>query len=200
MKYQIREKWRDLEKYLKHNQTYLLFYRWFLKDFLNQEIQVNEEEITSMAYESDAISVVGDEEEYWNLDKKSFFSNTFICHIRMDLVNPGEIVAVSKSCYGFTGYTQSELLKNKINKLMPKVIAEGHDVILREYITVGVKYTDDRIETFMKLKDNAIKPVTLMIKLFYQVYGNIEMVGLFREIRSRVETPEYIVTDNSGVR
>lgn len=152
-----------------------------------------------MAYESDAISVVGDEEEYWNLDKKAFFSNTLICHIRMDLINPGEVVAVSKSCFGFTGYTQSELLKGKINKLMPKVIAEGHDVILREYITVGIKYTDGRIETFMKLKDNSIKPVTLIIKLFYQVYGNIEMVGLFREIRSRVETPEYIVTDNSGV-
>lgn len=177
----------------------MLYYKWFLKDFLNQEIPVNEEEINSMAFDSDAISVAGGEDEIWMLDKKAFFSNTFICHIRMDLVNPGEIVSVSKSCYGFTGYSQNELLKSKINKLMPKAIAEGHDVILREYITVGIKYTDNRIETFMKLKDSTIKPVNLIIKLFYQVYGNIEMVGLFREMRSRVETPEYIITDNSGV-
>lgn len=180
----------------------MLYYKWFLRDFLNQDIQVNEEEVTSMAFESDTISVVGDgDEEYVNLDKKAFYSNTFICHIRMDLINPGEIVAVSRSCYAFTGYTHTELLKNKINKLMPKVIADGHDVILREYITVGIKYTaDNKIETFMKLKDSSIKPISVMIKLFYQVYGNIEMVGLFREIRSRVETPEYIVTDNSGVK
>lgn len=177
----------------------MLFYRWFLKDFLNQQIQVNEEEINTMAYDSDAISLAGGDEEYWHLDKKAFYTNTFICHIRMDLVNPGEIVAVSKSCFGFTGYSQSELLKAKVNKLMPKVIAEGHDVILREFITIGIKYTDDRIETFMRLKDNTIKPINLIIKMFYQVYGNIEMVGLFREVRSRVETPEYIITDNSGV-
>lgn len=153
-----------------------------------------------MAFESDAISVAGPgDDEFWVLDKKAFYSNTFICHIRMDLINPGEIVAVSRSCYSFTGYTYSELMKSKINRLMPKVIADGHDAILREYITVGIKYTDNRIETFMKLKDNSIKPVNLIIKLFYQVYGNIEMVGLFREVRSRVDTPEYIITDSSGV-
>ena len=201
IKYQLREKWRDLEKYLKHNINYKLFYKWFLKDFLNQDISVNEEEITALAHESDTISVIGeDNEEYINLDKKAFYSNTFICHIRMDLVNPGEIVAVSKSCYGFTGYSMKELMRSKINKLMPKVIAENHDIILKEYITVGIKYTDNKIDTFLKLKNSAVKPVTLLIKLFYQVYGNIEMVGLFREIKSRVDTPEHIVMDSNGVK
>lgn len=75
------------------------------------------------------------------LDKKPFLISSFIAHIRMDLVNPGEVLAVSRSCYSFTGYDQTELLKQKINKLMPKVIAQSHDVILRQYISVGITFT-----------------------------------------------------------
>lgn len=196
----MNDKWKHLEKYLRYNPNYMLFYRWFLKDFLNQDVTINEDYINAMAIDSDNISVAGDElEEYENLDRKSFFSDTFICHIRMDLKNPGEVLAVSKSCYGFTGYTAEELMHQKVNKLMPKMIADIHDSVLKQYISVGMKFTDERIQSFMKLKDNSVKPINLTIKMFYQVYGNIEMVGLFREIRSRVENPEYIVMNNSGV-
>lgn len=196
----MKDKWKHLEKYLKYNPNYMLYYRWFLKDFLNQEVPVNEDYINAMAFDSDTISVAVEEvEEYENLDRKTFYSDTFICHIRMDMVNPGEILSLSKSCFGFTGYTHEELMHQKINKLMPKMIADVHDSVLKQFISVGMTFTDGRIQSFMKLKDFSLKPINLTIKLFYQVYGNIEMVGLFREIRSRVENPEYIVMNNSGV-
>lgn len=162
---------------------------------------VNEDYINAMVSTSDQI-ITGPGEEYdefSNLEKRSFLGDTFICHIRMDMINPGEIVAVSRSCFGFTGYTEHELLKTKINRLMPKVIADCHDSILRQYISVGMTFTNERINSFMKMKDCALKPIHLMIKLFYQVHGNIEMVGLFRETKSRIENPEYIVMNSAGV-
>ena len=192
-----------LEKYLKHNTMYMLYYKWFLKDFLNQDITVNEDYINSMAAETENINLNGEEEfrDNMTLQRKPFYTDTFIVHIRMDSINPGEILSVSKSCYSFTGYQQAELLRQKINKLMPKVIAESHDVILKQYISLGIRFRKEgKFDSFMQLKDNTLKHINLLVKLFYQVNGNIEMVGLMRECRVRFENPDYIVFENNGVR
>lgn len=182
----------------------MLYYRWFLKDFLNQSISVNEEFINSLSTENEKfVQNQGPGEEFddnMTLDRKPFYSDTLIAHIRMDLISPGEIVSISKSCFNFTGYEQAELVKQKINKLMPKVIANAHDIILRQFITLGITFTSNIIGTYMLVKDGTLKPVNLLIKLYYQVYGNIEMVGLFRENKHRVENPEVILFENNGVR
>ena len=49
------------------------------------------------------------------------------------------------------------------------------------------------------MKDMTIKPVHILIKLVYQVQGNIEMVGLFRNVHALQENVNYILFDNTGV-
>jgi PAS domain S-box-containing protein len=200
-KYAIRDKWKYLEKYLRYNSKYMLYWRWFLKDFLNRDITVNEELVNAMAIEHENLQSNGleDFDDSITLNRKPFYSDTFIAHIRMDLQNPGEIISVSRSCFSFTGYSHQELLHQKINKLMPKTIADGHDAVLHQFIHVGITFTNNKISTFMKMKDGSIKAVNLLIKLYYKMNSNLQMVGLFREVHSRVENLDYILTEHNGV-
>ena len=201
-KHQLKEKWVYLEKYLSSNQNYRIYFRWFLKDFLNQEATINEETINEMS--GDVEKPVSSEADDFNdpmmLVKKPFFYDTMIVHIRMDTTHPGEITAVGQTCYSFSGYTEKELLRSKINKLMPKVIADQHDKILRQFVQVGMTFIgNNMITTFMKMKNNTLKAVNLLIKLNYQVVGNFEMVGLFREVKRNTESLDYIIVDSNGV-
>lgn len=200
-KYSIRKKWKYLEKYLKYNSKYMLYWRWFLKDFLNRDISVNEELVNAMAIEHDNAHTNGieDFDDNLTLNRKPFYNDTFIAHIRADLQNPGEIVAVSRSCYSFTGYSPQELMHQKINKLMPKTIADGHDAVLHQFIHVGITFTNNRISTFMKTKDGSLKAINLLIKPYYKMNSNLQMVGLFREVHSRLESLDYILTEHNGV-
>ena len=43
IKINLREKWKMLERYITHNTFYSAYYRWFLKDFLNQRVSSNDE-------------------------------------------------------------------------------------------------------------------------------------------------------------
>ena len=203
VKYALRDKWKYLEKYLKHNMMYMLYYRWFLKDYLNQDVTINEDYVNALLPDSEKQNNVYEDYLDDNTlgEKKQayvFYPDTFIVHIRMDLHNPGEIVSVNRSSYNFTGYEQNELVKQKINILMPKVISDAHDVILRQYITLGITFTNNKIDTYIQVKDKTIKPVNLLIKLYYKMSGNIEMVGLFREVKHRLDNPEIIVFENNG--
>lgn len=200
-KYAIREKWKYLERYLKYNTKFMLYWRWFLKDFLNRDVTVNEELVNAMSIEHENAHNNGieDFDDNLTLDKKPFYSDTFIAHIRMDMHNAGEIIALSRSCYSFTGFTVQELMHQKINKLMPKTIADGHDAVLNQFINVGITFTNNKISTFMKMKDGSLKAINLLIKMYYKMNSNLQMVGLFREVHSRLESLDYIVTEHNGV-
>ena len=58
-------------------------------------------------------------------------------------------------------------------------------------------FTNNKIDTFIHVKDKTVMQVYLLIKLYYKMTCNTEMVGLLGEVKHRLDNHEIIVFDNN---
>lgn len=202
-KYKILENWTNITDYLKHNPMYNLYYKWYLKDFLNKRTQFSEDEMNSLGDVNKNVSLKSaDFVEDLDLDSIAFFNDSGIVHLSMEKDKIGTIIEANMGICNLTGYMKSEIVGENIKKLMPKNIAEKHDDVLKNFVrTGGKKYTNGEIQSYMVLKNGMVTRVNILFKLVFNlVTGHIEMVGIIREVKTRSESNNYLLVDNAGVR
>lgn len=83
---------------------------------------------------------------------------------------------------------------------MPKEIHDQHDKILLNFVRTGGKYfTKGEIKSYLVTSKGEILRVNIMTKLFFdQLRTDIQMVGMIREVNSRVENKDYLLMDTKG--
>lgn len=84
--------------------------------------------------------------------------------------------------------------------LMPKFIAKKHDTILENYIRNCQTFTDNQISSHLQTKQKFIQPVNIFLKLISSMSGDIEMIGMMREIKSRSHLVDHILVDQNDVK
>lgn len=199
-KEEVQENWGKIEEYLKFNDTYLIFHRWFLREFLQKRVVIGENELNALIKRNEYLSVKSFQEiDELEIEKKAFSIDTFIVHVSMNKESIGKITASSRSVKKFTGYEAKEIEGKNINVLMPKSIRSLHQNILEDYVVNCQRETNNQISSFIKKKDNFITPVRVVLKLVIH-FGNIEFVGMIRHVVSRTQRCEYLLIDSSRVR
>ena len=98
-----------------------------------------------------------------------------------------------------SGYNKEDILGKNIKVLMPKFIANKHDDILLKYVRTCQKFTENHISSFLLKKDKSIQPINIYIKLISNMEGEIEMVGMIREVKSRVDKVDYLLLDEHEI-
>lgn len=83
-KYQLLEKWQLISEYVEYNPFFKLYYRWFLKDFINKKITVSEEELNLMSTKTDFQSMDSkDHMKQLKLESVAFYRDSLVIHLDM---------------------------------------------------------------------------------------------------------------------
>ena len=112
---------------------------------------------------------------------------------------------VNVGVLNMTSFSKSDLVGFNITKLMPKPICDYHDKILSNFVKTGGKtYTEDETEgeirTFMLTRHKILVRVNILFKLIYNMHeGDIQLVGMIREVKSRSDSHNYLLIDEEGV-
>lgn len=105
LKTEVLEKWEDLQDYIQYNPIFNIYYKWFIKDFLNKDIRISEEEIQSLGDLNQNLSVKSqDLVSKLNLDKVAFLKDSGIAHISLHKESIGRIIMINNGMLGITRY------------------------------------------------------------------------------------------------
>ena len=100
MKFHLLEKWSSISEYVDFNPIFNLYYKWFLKDFINKDINISEEELNLMSTKHDFQSLAShDYVKNLKLEKVSFYNDTLVVHIDMQEIKLGKIKYVKDYFY-----------------------------------------------------------------------------------------------------
>ena len=88
-----------------------LYYKWYLKDFLNTNTRITENEIQALGDFKENISLKSlDMLEQLKLDKLVFYKDSAIAHISLMKESIGKIIKMNDSLSTMTKYKKSDLL------------------------------------------------------------------------------------------
>lgn len=106
---------------------YNLYYKWYLKDILNNHVRMTEEEIQLLGDPNHNVSLKS--QDYIDdlvLDKIVFYKDSGIVHLNMQKGHLGKIIKVNNGMLHLSKYHMTELIGQNISKIMPKEIKELH--------------------------------------------------------------------------
>ena len=94
-KFKILKNWTNITNYLQYNPMFNLYYKWYLKDFLNQDTEFNEDDLIALGdinknVSLKSVELVNDLE----LDKIAFYNDSGIIHLNLQKEKVGHILDV----------------------------------------------------------------------------------------------------------
>jgi len=112
-------------------------------------------------------------------------SNTCILTVSGNFNNMGTVVNVNNEITRILNFSKSDLIGQNISKIMPKVYADIHDSLMRNYFeTSQSKIIGIERIVFPVNKGGYLVPCTLMIKILPNLEEGIKIVGFLKEIET----------------
>ena len=189
--------WGPLKAYLYKQKKIMYYYNWFLKDFLQKKIILNEEEVDDL-FENDVASVYSN--EFLNTlkdDHVLFQADTAVVHMSGNYNDLGRIIKTNKAAMNMFGYPKSELERSNVDILMPGIISHRHGYYLNSYIITGKsKLLYAQKKTFAKDKTGFIMPIWIVVKQLNNSEGQIQYAGLLRPLSQKKDENNYYILLN----
>ena len=114
------KKWKNLQDYIQHNPMYNLYYKWYLRDFLNNNARMSEEEIQLLGELNQNVSIKSqDLIKDLRLDKVVFYKDSGIIHLSMQKEKIGTVVKANSGILKLLGMHSVELIGKNVAKIMP---------------------------------------------------------------------------------
>ncbi len=97
--------------------------------------------------------------------------------------NIGSIKNTNNEILRILEYSPSEIIGQNVSRLMPKVIADMHDIFLRNFLETGEQHVmwKERI-VYAQSKSGYLIPCTLMTKVIPNLIEGIRIVGFLKEL------------------
>ena len=101
-----------------------------------------------------------------------------------NLVNIGEILSVNLTlCKNFKFKEKHEIIKNKIQIIIPYYIAQFHDAFIKRYFDAAKKYVLDNDRTvFGLLTTGFILPFMMHVKIIPNLNPSIRFLGFLKKL------------------
>ena len=193
--------WTPLKPYLEKYKKLMLYYNWFLKDFLHKKMLLTEEGVDDI-FEEDNYSIHSN--DFFGALKNDhiiFHDNTPIIHMSGNHNDMGKILKANRAAAKVFRYRKQELETLNISALMPRNIAEQHNYYIESYIKTGKSKTlYTQIKVFAKDKEDYVIPVWLLVKQLNTLNGLVEYVGLMRPVSTKKDDSHsyYMLFNNHG--
>ena len=108
----------------------------------------------------------------------------------------GTIQYISQSLVTMLGYSHSELLTQKVDKIIPITIAQFHNRYMRRFESHGNSTIFHAMRRmFAKHTNGHIIPVYLLVKPIFSIEKGMQYLGMLKEIK---EPNNHILTDRLG--
>lgn len=120
--------------------------------------------------------------------------NIGVIHLGTTSHNFGVILNSNTEVKSLLGYDRSELVGQKVIKIMPKVYSEIHDNFIRGYLDKSdhVKLPVEKIVYAMK-KDHMIIKSSLAVKIFPSATADFQLIGFFKKYQKSEERSDIMV-------
>lgn len=127
-------------------------------------------------------------------------SNTCIMTVSGNFNSMGTVINANNEITRILGFTKSEIIGQNISKIQPKVYADIHDTLMRNYFEtsesriIGV----ERV-VFPINKRGYLVPCTLMIKILPNLEEGVKIVGFLKEIETEVSSSKTVDFENEDI-
>lgn len=121
-------------------------------------------------------------------------SNTCIVTLSGNFNSIGTVTNSNNEITRILGFSKNDLIGQNVNRIMPKVIADIHDSLLKSYFESSEsKIVGSGLEriVYPQNKNGYMVPCTLMIKVLPNLDEGIRIVGFFKEIDDSAELKAY---------
>ncbi len=118
-------------------------------------------------------------------ERLKFSENNNICIVTCsgNLYTLGRVLDVNKEITNVLGYSNIELTGENVSKIMPRVIGDIHDNIMRNFFETSESGIIGRDRTVLAMHKNGyLVPCILMTKIYPNLDEGIRVVGFLKKI------------------
>lgn len=109
-------------------------------------------------------------------------SNTCIMTCSVDMMSLGEVLNCNNEITQLLGYKKQDIIKQNINRIMPKILAGVHDDFIRNFIqTSQSKVLGIERQVFAMDKSGFLVPCSLMIRVLPNLTRGLLIVGFLKK-------------------
>jgi len=95
----------------------------------------------------------------------------------------GKVLDVNNEIYNILEYSHMELIGENINKIMPDILGNIHNELMRNYFETSVsEFIGKDKSVFAMNKSGYLVPCSLMIKVYPNLDEGIRVIGFLRKI------------------
>lgn len=125
------------------------------------------------------------DKNFFENDRMKYSENSKTCIITIsgNIHSLGKVLNCNTESLNILEYSHTEIIGHSINQIIPNVLAEIHDELMRRYFDTSVSKAmgKERI-VFALNKSGYIVPCTLMIKVFPNLNEGIRVVGFLKKV------------------
>ena len=188
----------EIQKLFEDNRSIFYIYCCFLKNIMNNE-QFSEHIIKllrdnkAMTSDNKTLSDFIDEDYY----KMSSSESIGLLIMSCNTLELGKIKWVNKKISNILHFNKNDLSKLKINRLLPPIIAQKHNELIKAFIqsNKGFYANLTRI-AFMVTANDYMIPVVLYMNVFPRIKNGIEMIAMI----TRVINNTFILYKNPEIK
>ena len=169
----------DIQKLFENNKEVFYVFCCYLKYVMNEEI-LSEQIMTLLKNIKESESVQIKDSEYFKMNN---IEENGLITISCNELEVGKIKWCNDKVTSILGFYKHELLKLKINKIIPPAIANRHTQYIRKWVeSYKNSFINKTRITFFINKDNYLCPVILYVKLLPTIENGIEVCGLMQKV------------------
>jgi PAS domain S-box-containing protein len=112
-------------------------------------------------------------------------SNTLIVTLSGNYNNMGTIINLNNEVTRVLGFSKSELFGQNVTRIQPKIFADFHDGLMKNYFETSVaKIVGLERLIFPVNKNSYMVPCSLMIKVLPNLEDGIKVVGFLKDLET----------------
>ena len=166
--------------YSKYNPFFDIYFLWFRKDFLHEQINFVDEELDNLLTPVRTIYLQSEViMEYSRVDKIAFEQNSGVVHISFEKHDLGIILSSNRGIDKLLGFPKGYLVNKNVDVLMPSPVAEIHQKILEQlFFSSRFFCSNNQVNSYAKHFDGHLVKVGIFYKMVINLKGSIMMVGV----------------------
>ena len=132
-------------------------------------------------------------------DRNKYSENSKTCILTCsgNLYSIGKVLTANTETKELLEYSHTELIDQNISQIMPDIIGDAHDGIMRKYFeTTQGKVMGKERAVYPMTKSGYIVPCTLMIKVYPNLNEGIKVVGFLKRIEHNITSTKMTLEEN----
>ena len=188
----IEKIWKQLSKITNQNKTILNIYSEYVHIICDNKLSNFNKEFKLGSNNID------NEDEIEDLVETRFYDDICIFIINLTFGRDiGKINYYNNTVCKLFNYKPDEILGNNISIILPNSIGKTHDQIIKNFLETGkTRVTGTNTSTFIKLKNNLIRPINLLVMPIPNFTEKSEALGLLRTVSF---SNFFVIFDKFGI-